>query len=97
MTNKQLAHIRDVLIWLHTHNATYESLLEDFWKDQYAGYDRRNAKDVSDALHQYLEPDQIKYRGDTVFKALNYEMEHPELAEEIDEYLRNNNIEEIFP
>jgi len=97
MTNKQLAQIKDVLIWLHAHRTTYETLVEDFEGDSYMGYENRNAADVSDALHQCLESAQIKYRGDQVLKALKYEMEHPELAEEIGEYLRNNRIEEIFP
>ena len=97
MTNKQLAQIKDVLIWLHAHHVTYEILIEDFKGDELSGYTDRNVADVSDALHQCLEPEQIKYKSDQVFKALQYEMEHPELADEIDEYLKKNGIAEIFP
>ncbi len=97
MTNKQLAQIRNVLIWLHTHHVTYEILIEDFKSDEPSGYTDRNAADVSDALHQCLEPEQIKYKGVQVFKALKYEMEHPELADEIEEYLKKTGMAEIFP
>ena len=38
MTEKQIAKIRDVLVWLHTHSATYEILMEDFDGNPYMGY-----------------------------------------------------------
>lgn len=97
MTEKQIAKIREVLVWLHTHSATYEILMEDFDGDPYMGYYDRNAADVSDTIHQILERKDIKYRADQVFKAIKYERSHPEIAKEIDEYMRRNGIVKVFP
>jgi len=80
--------IWEVLVWLHSHTLVYETLMEDFDGDAFMGYEDRNASDVSDTVRQILDKKVIKYRSNTIYRAIKYEREHPEIGVEIEDYLK---------